>query len=100
MWKMEGGNSCSGIDKTSGNIIIRNLGIKQLPLESMETSVAQDSKSYPSRIDVCSVYVKPKNATAGLIKEPVSFDRQAVGYILIVLSNSIEQTKNAQRFYK
>ena len=44
MWKIEGGSSCSGIDKTSGNTIIRNLGIKQLPPKSMDTSTVGKSK--------------------------------------------------------
>jgi hypothetical protein len=79
MWKIEGGNSCSGIDKTSGNTIIRNLGIKQLSPESMDASAAQDSKPPFRSISLCRVYGKPENRAFGVIEEPVTIDRQALG---------------------
>lgn len=79
IWKIEGGNSCSGIDKTSGNTIVRNHGIKQLPPESMDTSAAQDSKMPFNCKRLCRVYDKTQNRAFGVIEEPVTFDRQAVG---------------------
>jgi hypothetical protein len=53
MWKIEGGNSCSGIDKTSGNTTIHFHGIKQLPPESMDTSEAKALKPHPPLPRLC-----------------------------------------------
>jgi hypothetical protein len=79
IWKIEGGNSCSGIDKTSGNTILRFQRIKQLPPKSMDTSEAAEAKPLSITVCLCNVYAKTKNAVLCVIEEPVTFGKHALG---------------------